>query len=70
MKRFKNISLVYECDEPTLERAATLAKDNRAFIIGNTAERILDTIDCSVLVVKPEGFVSPVAPLIAAEGEK
>jgi hypothetical protein len=30
MKRFKNISLVYECDQLTLERAATLAKDNRA----------------------------------------
>jgi nucleotide-binding universal stress UspA family protein len=40
------------------------------FIIGNTAERVLDTVDCSVLVVKPEGFVSPVAPLIAAEGEE
>jgi len=39
------------------------------FIIGNTAERVLDTVDCSVLVVKPEGFVSPVAPLIAAQGE-
>jgi len=30
MKRFKNISLIYECDLPTLERAALLAKDNRA----------------------------------------
>lgn len=30
------------------------------FIIGNTAERVLDTVDCSVLTVKPEGFVSPV----------
>jgi hypothetical protein len=33
MKRFiKNISLVYECDEPTLQRAATLGKDNRAML--------------------------------------
>lgn len=32
------------------------------FIIGNTAERVLDTVDCSVLVVKPEAFVSPVTP--------
>lgn len=31
------------------------------FIIGNTAERVLDVVDCSVLTVKPEGFVSPVA---------
>lgn len=30
------------------------------FFIGNTAERILRDVDCSVLTVKPEGFVSPV----------
>ncbi len=30
------------------------------FFIGNTAEKILDEIDCSVLTVKPDGFVSPV----------
>lgn len=30
------------------------------FLIGNTAEAILDQIDCSVLAVKPAGFVSPV----------
>lgn len=30
MKRFKNISLIYECDQPTLERAALLAKANNA----------------------------------------
>jgi len=35
------------------------------FLIGNTAERILDEVDCSVLVVKPVGFVSPVAALIS-----
>lgn len=35
-------------------------------IIGNTAEQVMDRVDCSVLVVKPEGFVSPVAPLLAA----
>ncbi|MGB5609608.1 universal stress protein, partial [Eudoraea sp.] len=31
------------------------------FIMGNTAETILNQIDCSVLTVKPPGFVSPVA---------
>ncbi len=31
------------------------------FLIGNTAESILNLVDCSVLVVKPEGFVTPVA---------
>jgi universal stress protein E len=28
-------------------------------IIGNTAEKILNTVDCSVLTVKPEGFKFP-----------
>ena len=30
------------------------------FFIGNTAETILQQVDCSVLTVKPEGFLSPV----------
>lgn len=30
------------------------------FVIGNTAETILNQIDCSVLTVKPPGFTSPV----------
>ncbi len=30
------------------------------FFIGNTAEKILDEVDCSVLTVKPEAFQSPV----------
>jgi nucleotide-binding universal stress UspA family protein len=30
------------------------------FIIGNTAEDVLSALNCSVLTVKPEGFVSPV----------
>ena len=32
----------------------------RGFIMGNTAETILEQIDCSVLAIKPEGFVTPV----------
>lgn len=31
------------------------------FFMGNTSETILNRIDCSVLAVKPEGFVSPVS---------
>jgi len=31
-------------------------------LMGNTAEEILNTLGCSVLAVKPEGFVSPVEP--------
>ena len=38
------------------------------FVIGNTAEQVLDAVDCSVFTVKPEGFVSPAAPLISAAG--
>ena len=30
------------------------------FIIGNTAEAILGQIECSVLALKPPGFVTPV----------
>ncbi|MCG2634697.1 MAG: universal stress protein [Gammaproteobacteria bacterium] len=30
------------------------------FIVGNTAETILEQIDCSVLAIKPEGFKTPV----------
>jgi nucleotide-binding universal stress UspA family protein len=32
----------------------------RGFIMGNTAETILEQIECSVLAIKPEGFVTPV----------
>jgi nucleotide-binding universal stress UspA family protein len=30
------------------------------FFIGNTAEKVLQEIDCSVLAIKPEGFETPV----------
>ncbi|MBN1545387.1 MAG: universal stress protein [Syntrophaceae bacterium] len=30
------------------------------FFIGNTAEKVLQGVDCSVLAVKPDGFVTPV----------
>jgi len=30
------------------------------FIMGNTAEKILNQIDCSVLAIKPDGFITPV----------
>lgn len=32
----------------------------RGFFMGNTAETILEQIDCSVLAIKPDGFVTPV----------
>ena len=30
------------------------------FLMGNTAETVLNRIDCSVFAIKPEGFVTPV----------
>jgi nucleotide-binding universal stress UspA family protein len=30
------------------------------FLIGNTAEQVLSEVTCSVLALKPRGFVSPV----------
>ncbi|MEN8233111.1 MAG: hypothetical protein ABFR35_10600 [Thermodesulfobacteriota bacterium] len=30
------------------------------FILGNTAEKVLHRVDYSVLMVKPEDFISPV----------
>ena len=30
------------------------------FLIGNTAEEVLNQVDCSVLTIKPQGFVTPV----------
>jgi nucleotide-binding universal stress UspA family protein len=39
----------------------TLSRSGVAgFLIGNSAEKILDKVDCSVLTVKPDGFVTPV----------
>jgi len=31
-------------------------------IIGNTAENIINSIECPVVAVKPDGFVSPISP--------
>lgn len=33
-----------------------------AMVMGNTAERVLDHVNCSVIAVKPPGFVSPIQP--------
>lgn len=37
------------------------------FLIGNTAETVLDDITCSVLALKPDGFVTPIE--IAADSD-
>jgi len=39
----------------------TLSRSGVAgFLIGNTAEKIIHEVDCSLLTVKPDGFVTPV----------
>ncbi len=40
----------------------TLARTGiEGFFIGNTAEKILRNVDCSVLTIKPKGFKSPIS---------
>lgn len=34
-----------------------------AVFIGNTAEHVIDKIDCDVLALKPEGYISPLDPV-------
>ena len=56
IKRFKNILLF--SDQVVM---GTVCRTGLAgFFIGNTAESVLQQVNCSVLVLKPEGFVSPV----------
>lgn len=38
-------------------------------LIGNTVERVLQTCDCSILAVKPTGFVTPVLPPIVTQDQ-
>jgi universal stress protein E len=49
--------------EPGVVVMGTVARKGIAgLIVGNTAERVLSTIDASLLAVKPPWFVSPVPP--------
>lgn len=45
-----------------LKSRAALASQIEAdlIVMGNTAETILNQLECSVLVIKPPGFVTPV----------
>lgn len=42
----------------------------RRVLIGHTAERVLDTLDCDVLIVKPPGFRTPVSRQSVSHVEK
>ena len=49
-----------EYDFDLIVMGTVLRTDIPGLFIGRTAEGILNTIDCSVLAVKPPGFVTPV----------
>ncbi len=53
-------ALADELDADCLVMGTVARTGIRGFIMGNTAETILEQIDCSVLAIKPEGFVTPV----------
>lgn len=39
----------------------TLGQPRKGMLIGNTAENILNNVYCSILAIKPAGFISPMA---------
>ncbi|MBW2698633.1 MAG: universal stress protein, partial [Deltaproteobacteria bacterium] len=48
---------------PDLVVMGTISRGGIAgVLVGNTAERLLTRLDCSLLTVKPESFVCPVEP--------
>lgn len=58
----KEIPALAKRIEADLIVMGTVARTGIAgFIVGNTAETILNQIECSVLAIKPPGFVTPVA---------
>jgi universal stress protein E len=46
--------------KPITSRSATAKGGIRGIMIGDTAERLLREVGCSVLAVKPPDFVCPV----------
>ena len=52
--------LVMEQDIDLLIMGSVCRTGIAGFLMGNTAEEVLNQVDCSVLTVKPEGFVTPV----------
>jgi nucleotide-binding universal stress UspA family protein len=52
---------VKELDADLLSIGTVSRTGLSSWLIGNTAEAILDCIDCSVVTLKPEGFVPPVS---------
>jgi nucleotide-binding universal stress UspA family protein len=52
---------VKELDADLLSIGTVSRTGLSSWLIGNTAEAILDCIDCTVVTLKPEGFVPPVS---------
>ena len=52
---------VKELNADLLSIGTVSRKGLSGWLIGNTAEAILSRLDCSVVTLKPEGFVSPVS---------
>lgn len=53
-------SFVEENDVDLIVMGTVARSGLMGMLIGNTAERILDDLECSVLAVKPDSFVSPI----------
>lgn len=57
----KEIPLMAKAQKSDLIVMGTVARNGiPGFIIGNTAEAILEQVQCSVLAIKPDGFKTPV----------
>ncbi len=58
-QEISRIAIKHQADLITL---GTVGRSGvRGIVLGNTAERVLDTCDCSILTVKPDDYVSPIA---------
>jgi universal stress protein E len=53
-------ALVKELDARLVVMGAVSRSTLKRLFIGNTAERVIDALDCDVLIVKPQGFRTPV----------
>lgn len=51
---------IHEHDADLLVMGTIARSGIAGLLTGNTAEQILDRVECSVLAIKPEGFVSPI----------
>jgi nucleotide-binding universal stress UspA family protein len=71
VRRFKNILIKGQAEDVIPDLAESFEADLvvigtvgrtgiPGLLIGNTAEEILNSVDCSVVTLKPEGFETPI----------